>query len=119
MRTIRAAILVTVAAAFPGLAFAGSNCKEPKTGTKAVPIFSPPLSEDVIGAGRLQFFSAPDSRCPMKGIFVVPGDHVVTYAQSEKGWSSVIYSNPKTGNSVSGWVKSARLKQTGAVGPKQ
>ena len=45
MRKIRAAILVTVAAAFPALAFAGSNCEEPKTGTKAIPIFSPPLSE--------------------------------------------------------------------------
>jgi hypothetical protein len=44
---------------------------------------------------------------------------VIAYAQSADGWSSVMYSNPKTGASVSGWVKSARLKPTGTVGPRQ
>jgi hypothetical protein len=28
----------------------------------------------------------------------------------------VMYSNPKNGNNVSGWVKSSRLKATGTVG---
>jgi hypothetical protein len=35
---------------------------------------------------------------------------------SNDGWSSVMYSNPKTGNHVSGWVKSSRLRATGTVG---
>jgi hypothetical protein len=97
----------------------GAGCNEPKTGTKEVPVFSPPLGEVVVGTGRLQFFSAPNLSCPMKGVFVVPGDRLIAYAQSADGWSSVMYSNPKTGDTVSGWVKSARLKETGTVGPKQ
>ncbi len=94
-------------------------CKEPATGTKDVPLFAPPLAHVVTGAGRLQFYSAPDARCPMNGVFVIPEDEVIAYAQTDDGWSSVTYSNPKTGNNVSGWVRSARLKETGTVGPKQ
>ncbi|MBX9712060.1 MAG: hypothetical protein K2X60_13590 [Xanthobacteraceae bacterium] len=99
--------------------FAAENCKEPETGTKNIPAFSPPLSEVVIGAGRLQFYSAPNLNCAMTGVFVIPKDEVIAYTQSDDGWSSVTYSNPRTGDSVSGWVKSARLKETGTVGPKQ
>jgi len=102
-----------------GAALAGVSCDEPQTGTKNVPLFSPPISEVVIGAGRLQFFSAPDMRCAIKGVFIVPGDQVISYAQTARGWSSVMYSNPRTGNTVSGWVKSSRLKAVGALGPKQ
>ena len=94
-----------------------ADCKEPQTGTKKVPLFSPPLSEVVIGAGRLQFYSAPDRHCAMPGVFVIPKDELIAYAQSDDGWTSVMYLNQKTGNSVSGWVKSSRLKQTGKVGP--
>ena len=93
-------------------------CDEPAIGTKAAPSFSPPLSAVVIGNGRLQFYSAPNSGCAMKGVFVVPKDQLVAYAQSRE-WSSVMYSNPKTGNTVTGWVKSSRLKTTGTVGPRQ
>lgn len=95
------------------------GCKEPETGTKEVPVFSPPLSNVVIGTGRLQFYSAPDAHCPMNGVFVIPKDALVSYAQTNDGWSSVMYVNPKSGNDVSGWVRSARLKETGTVGPKQ
>ena len=97
-----------------GSAFAG--CVEPSIGTKDVPAFSPPLSEVVTGAGRLQFYSAPDLQCAMKGVFVIPNDELIAYAPSNDGWSSVMYSNSKSGNTVSGWVKSARLRKTGTVG---
>jgi hypothetical protein len=93
-----------------------ADCKEPETGTKNIPAFSPPLGEIVIGAGRLQFYSAPKLNCVMTGVFVIPKDELIAYAQSSDGWSSVMYSNPRTGNSVSGWVRSSRLKETGAVG---
>lgn len=106
--------LVVVLSLLSGSAFAA--CREPETGTKHIPVFSPPLSEVVTGAGRLQFYSAPDRRCVMKGVFVIPNDELIAYAQSNDGWSSVMYANPKTGNTVSGWVKSARLRQTGTVG---
>jgi hypothetical protein len=108
------AILVALVLSVSGPAFA--ECKEPETGTRNIPIFSPPLSAVVIGAGRLQFYSAPNPNCAMAGVFVIPKDALITYAQSNDGWSSVMYSNSKTGNYVSGWVKSSRLKATGTVG---
>jgi len=95
------------------------DCREPKTGTKDVPLFSPPLANVVIGTGRLQFYSAPSLRCPIDGVFVIPRDELIAYAETSDGWSSVMYTNPKTGDVASGWVRSARLKQTGTVGPRQ
>jgi hypothetical protein len=108
------AILVALVFSVSSPAFA--DCKQPETGTKNIPVFSPPLSAVVIGTGRLQFYSAPNPTCAMAGVFVIPRDELITYAQSNDGWSSVMYSNPKTGNNVSGWVKSSRLKETGTVG---
>jgi hypothetical protein len=108
--------LMLVLSLFSGSAFAA--CEEPEIGTKDAPAFSPPLSVVVIGTGRLQFYSAPNPSCTMKGIFVIPKNELITHAQSG-GWSSVVYSNPETGNTVSGWVKSSRLKKTGTVGPRQ
>ena len=95
------------------------NCKEPKTGTKDVPIFSPPLAHVVTGSGRLQFYSAPNLRCAMDGVFVIPKDELVAYAGTSDGWASVMYVNPRTGADVSGWVRSERLKATGTMGPKR
>jgi hypothetical protein len=108
--------LILALSFFSGSAFAA--CEEPEIGTKAVPSFSPPLSVVVIGAGRLQSYSSPNPGCASKGFFVIPKDELITYAQSG-GWSSVMYSNPATGDAVSGWVKSSRLKKTGTVGPRQ
>lgn len=95
-----------------------SRCKEPQTGTSRVPMLSPPLANVVTGTGRLQFYSAPNLHCPIHGVFVIPNDALIAYAQTNDGWSSVMYLNPGTGNDVSGWVRSARLKVTGTVGPK-
>ena len=103
----------------PALGGAAEGCKEPETGTKATPIFSPPIANVVVGAGRLQFYLAPNVRCPMEGVFVIPRDRLIAYAETDDGWSSVMYLNPRTGNDVSGWVRSARLKATGTVGPRQ
>ena len=94
-------------------------CEEPVEGSKDAPIFSPPIAAVVTGAGRLQFYSAPNLRCVMSGVFVIPKDELVAYARTSDGWSSVMYINPRTGIDVSGWVRSDRLKQTGTVGPKQ
>src|SRR5262249_10708414 len=102
-----------------GIALGADKCRQPETGTKAIPAFSPPLSTVVIGAGRLQFYSAPSTACPMQGVFVIPKDELIAYAQSNDGFTSVMYSNPRTGTTVSGWVKSARLKENGTVGPRQ
>ena len=108
------AILVALVFSLSSPAFA--DCREPETGTKNISVFSPPLSAVVTDAGRLQFYSAPNANCAMAGVFVVPKDELITYAQSNDGWSSVMYSNPRSGNDVSGWVRSSRLKETGTVG---
>ena len=83
------------------------DCREPKTGTREVPVFSPPLADVV------------NERCPMSGVFVIPKDELIAYAQTDDGWSSVMYTNPKNGTNVSGWVRPVRLKETGTVGPRQ
>jgi len=103
----------------PGTPALAEDCKEPKTGTKNIPAFSPPLANVVTGTGRLQFYSAPNIRCPIDGVFVIPKDELIAYAQTNNSWSFVTYTNPRTGNSVSGWVRSTRLKETGTVGPRQ
>lgn len=95
------------------------TCREPATGTKAVPALSPPLAQIVTGKGRLQFHAAPSTRCEMKGVFVIPNDELIAYAQTNDGWMSVTYTNPRTGQDVSGWVRAARLKETGTVGPRR
>ncbi len=98
---------------------APGGCKEPATGTSDVPIISPPLANVVTGTGRLQFYSAPKLQCVMDGVFVIPKDELISYAETSDGWTSVMYANPRTNTIVSGWVRSARLKRTGTVGPKQ
>ncbi len=62
---------------FSGGSARAASCKEPETGTKDVPIFSPPLGNVVTGAGRLQFYSAPDFHCAMNGVFVIPRDELI------------------------------------------
>jgi hypothetical protein len=106
------AIPVVFAASSPAFA----DCRGPETDTKNIPVFSPPLGEIVVGAGRLQFYSAPNANCAMAGVFVIPKDELIAYARSNDGWSSVMYSDPKTGDNVSGWARSSRLKETGTVG---
>src|SRR4051794_9870599 len=102
------AILTALAVVLSVSSAAFADCNEPETGTNNTPILSPPLSEVVIGAGRLQFHSAPASHCAMKGVFVIPKDVLIAYAASDDGWSSVMYINPKTGDHVEGWVRSSR-----------
>ncbi|MEW6767839.1 MAG: hypothetical protein AB1342_07390 [Pseudomonadota bacterium] len=103
--------------------FAGNaqaaGCNEPDAGSDKAAMFSPPLGEVVTGAGRLQFYSAPDMACAMQGVFIIPKDQVIAYADTDDGWTSVMYTNPRTNNVVQGWVRSARLKSTGTVGPRQ
>ena len=112
-------ILTALAVVLTASSAAFADCKEPGTGTDKAPMLSPPLSEIVTGAGRLQFYSAPDSNCAMKGVFVIPKDVLIAYAESDDGWTSVMYTNPRTGDHVEGWVRSSRLRATGTVGPKQ
>lgn len=93
-------------------------CVEPKAGSDKAALLSPPRGNVVIGKGRLQFHSAPNVRCAMAGVFVVPGDALTSYAETDDGWTSVMYSGGK-GDDVQGWVRGSRLRETGTMGPAQ
>lgn len=70
----------------------------------------------VVGEGRLYFYSAPDQKCKLKNIFIIPGDKVDALADYED-YTFVVYTTAK-GKDVEGWVESGRLKETGTgIGP--
>jgi len=77
----------------------------------------PRESYSVTGPGRLYFYGAPSSECRDERTFVIPGDSLVLYSDY-KGWYNVGFFNAKTGNDAFGWVKPARLKYLGTLGPK-
>jgi hypothetical protein len=68
---------------------------------------------DIVGKGRLQFYSAPDASCNMDGWFVVPGDTLFakfTY----KGFTKVSFIRmKKTDREVTAWVITSRLRENG------
>ena len=64
----------------------------------------------VVGAGRLYFHTAPDKRCQLKDLFVIPGDRLEAYADYGE-FTSVIYWNPLTGAGTAGWVLSSRVTE--------
>lgn len=80
-------------------------------------MLSPPLGVVVTGSGQLQFHSAPRRDCAMRGVLVIPKEHLVAYAESDDGWTSVMYSGVE-GGGVTGWVRSSRLTSTGTMGPR-
>ncbi len=67
-------------------------------------------ARDVAGAGRLYFHAAPDKRCQLKYLFVIPGDRVEAYAEFGD-FTNVIYWNAASGAGTGGWVLTARLKE--------
>jgi hypothetical protein len=96
---------------------AQAACAEPELGTDRAPLVSPAEFYEVVGAGRLQFYSAPDFACKMRGVFVIPKDTLIVYALTRDGWASVMYVGAR--DTPMGWVRSDRLKDTGgAVAPK-
>jgi hypothetical protein len=109
-----AALLVSLS----GDAFAEMRpaCKAPTPGSSRAPLVSPPIEYAVVGAGGLPFYSAPDVRCPMPGVFVIPKDRLVVYVITDDGWAQTTYFG---GVNPSGWVRFGRLKDMGAMGPKQ
>ncbi|MCU5771723.1 hypothetical protein N5923_08890 [Erwiniaceae bacterium BAC15a-03b] len=62
------------------------------------------------GKGRLQFYSAPDKRCLVKGEFVIPGNNLYAWVEYQ-GFYSVMYLKEE-GDQVTGWVEKDRLTET-------
>jgi len=76
--------------------------------------YRPPQEATVVGKGRLYFYNAPSNECPMKRVFVVPGD-VLTVYKSFDGWANVMYI-AKNGDDFMGWVLENRIKEIGQYG---
>jgi hypothetical protein len=117
MARLIAALCGFAAVGAPLGALAGTHpaCQAPELGTARAALVSPPLVYVVTGPGRLPFYSAPDARCVLSGVFVIAKDELVVYGLTDDGWASVAYFK---GTQPTGWVRSARLKSTGtAVGP--
>ncbi|TAM55056.1 MAG: hypothetical protein EPN57_03310 [Paraburkholderia sp.] len=73
----------------------------------------------VIGKGRLQFYSAPDYSCVMRGVFVIKGQTVNAYTEYRK-FTSVVYLSDKREKPIVGWVRTNRLTPNGiGVAPAQ
>lgn len=69
---------------------------------------------DITGQGRLQFYSAPDARCGIDGLFVVPGNTL--FAQLEyQGFTKVAFipRRKRDRQDVIAWVPSRRLRGNG------
>ena len=112
-------LLVVLSAGAPLLHAASFECgKVAKQVEQEKAGFYPRRSYSVEGSGRLYFHTAPDARCRSKDIFVIPEDRLIVYT-SYDGWLEVMYTNPKTGEDYSGWVRSERLKFNGTLGPAE
>lgn len=89
-----------------------TDCRKVLAAAEAKAGYMTTISAEVSGSGRLYFHTAPHDDCRSMDIFVLPGEVVYAYTESE-GWMSVMYVNIKTGKDASGWVKKSRLKVTG------
>ena len=76
--------------------------------------YRPPLEGKVIGNKKLYLYTAPDSQCKMKGIFVIKGDSLTVY-NPYKGWLNVLYV-AKDGEDYIGWILSKQVKIIGQYG---
>lgn len=99
----------------PISAFAGVDCdKLDKAGeniANVVPDFG--SGRDIVGSGRLQFYSAPDLSCKMAGWFVLPGDTLFAKFVY-KGFTKVSFiAMKKSDREVTAWVVSSRLLENG------
>lgn len=116
-KTVIALIAICLGAA----AHAASDCgaKDKEGFSAGVSIPGHDAGREVIGSGRLPFHSAPDAVCKLPGVFILPGEKVIAYAE-HKGFTSVMYINPRTKEDTMGWVETARLKRTGkGISPRQ
>ena len=68
----------------------------------------------VTGAGRLQFYAAPDMACRQPGVFILAGEAVEAIEQFG-AFTTVRYINPRTGTQARGWVASDRLAADSAA----
>lgn len=115
-RRLGGAFLALATASFSCAAFAEVDCgaldAHAESAATIVPDFG--SGRDIVGRGRLQFYSAPDLQCKIDGLFVVPGD--ILFAQLEyNGFTRVAFIAMKKSDrgDVIAWVPAPRLKKNG------
>ncbi|MDE1185996.1 MAG: hypothetical protein PW844_05875 [Pantoea sp.] len=62
------------------------------------------------GEGRLQFYSAPDRKCLIDHVFVIPGDSLIAYIEYEDFYRVMYFA--RNNEQISGWVEKNRLRET-------
>lgn len=62
------------------------------------------------GEGRLQFYAAPDKKCPIDHVFVIPGDSLIAYIEYKNFYRVMYFS--RSHEQVTGWVEKKRLLET-------
>ena len=76
-----------------------------------------PLNSYVVAnINKVLFYSAPNELCKKDGVFVILGDYLYAY-KIYKDFTYVNYITVK-GDSISGWVKSAEIKNYSPLGNK-
>jgi hypothetical protein len=75
-------------------------------------------SKTVVGHGRLQLYSAPRSACTMRGTFILSGESVNSHVKY-KDFTSISYTNTRSGKIFTGWVRSDRLQPSGETAAPQ
>jgi hypothetical protein len=90
------------------------NCKEADVAAAraGVAVAARSAGRKVVGAGRLQFYAAPDPLCRMEGTFILSGEPVDAFYEFSD-FTSVRYRHPHTGVETRGWVSSKRLQADG------
>lgn len=111
----RVQLLFIALVLLPFRAFAGVDCdKLNEVGeniANVIPDFD--SGRDIVGNGRLQFYSAPDVSCKMVGWFVLPGDTLFAKFVY-KGFTKVSFiAMKKSDREITAWVVSSRLRENG------
>lgn len=96
-------------------AFAEVDCKKLDEAGENAENIIPDLGSgrDIVGKGRLQFYSAPDIRCKMDGWFVVPGDTLFAKFDYKEFTKISFIAMKKSDREITAWVISSRLQENG------
>ncbi|WP_336220684.1 hypothetical protein [Citrobacter amalonaticus] len=112
------ALIILLLSFSPMISHAEDYCSSvsDKADTERAIIPSSDSGYKVSGRGRAYFYSAPDEKCAIKNLFIIPGD-LVNASADYNNYTYIMYFT-KDGKDVEGWVKSNQLTPTGTgIGP--
>ena len=92
-----------------------SNCTKlaDEAGDSGIPYY-PSAEAKVIGGGKVGFYSSPNAKCKVKGVFVVKGNYLTVF-KTYKDWVNVMYV-AKNGEDFIGWLPESKVKIVGQYG---